>query len=227
VSEDRGWRLLFFPLGALAFGGAAYALFAFGIGHAIVLVIVGALCILTPRLKDLIRLEFGVASVKAEMQQAVADARATVEQLHLLAAELGKQIVRSAQAEGRWGGRSRAARARVTADTADALRKVGMSEEAIRVVTEVERPFLHFDYANWVADSAKPPPAEHRGRWNEFFSEHNAGIGSEPSPEVLRQFVETLGQLSIETGERLKDYEHFHNTGQHRRPHVWFEGADE
>lgn len=225
--EDRAWRLFFYPLAAIALCGSAFVLFAYGIGQSIVLVVVGALCLLAPRLKDLVKLEVGVASIKAEMAQAVADARATVEQLHLLAAELGKQIVRSAQAEGRWGGRSRKERAQVTTDTAEALRKLGMNEPAVREVIAVERPFLLFDYAGWAESSVKPAGRAETDKWNEFFARRSAGIGSEPSPEALRQFLQQLSGFSAETEERLQDYEYYFQSGMHRRPDVWLRGRDE
>ena len=225
MGEDKIWRLVFYPLGVLTLCLSVYVLFATGIGHSVVLVVVGALFLLAPRLKDLIKLEIGVASIKAEMQQAVAEARATVEQLHLLAAALGRQTIRSAQAEGRWGGRSRADRSQVALETAAAMRALGMAEQAIDDVVAAERPFVHFDYSNWAAASTTPT-REQQPRWNEFFSKHE-GIGSEPTPDELRQFLAELGQLSLEAEERLKDYEHYARTWQHRRPNVWFGGRDE
>lgn len=226
MREDRIWRLIFYPLAALALCGAAYVLFAVSIGHAVVLVIVGALFLLAPRLKDLIKLEVGVASIKAEMQQAVADARATVEQLHILAAELGKQIVRSAQAEGRWGGRTRADRGKVAEETAVALRALGMSEAAISEVVAAERPFIRFDYANWASESVKPT-SEETQRWNDFFKAHRSGIGSEPDPQKLRDFLETLSNYSEETNQRLIDYDHYSKNFHHRRREKWFAGRDD
>ena len=226
LNEGRIWRFVFYPLGVLTLCLSVYVLFANGIGHSVVLVVIGALFLLAPRLKDLIKLEIGVASIKAEMQQVVTEARATLDQLHLLAAALGKQTIRSAQAEGRWGGRSRADRSQVALDTASAMRALGMTEVAVNEVLSAERPFVRFDYAHWVTADLKPT-SEQRTKWNEFSSKHNSGIGSEPSPEELRKFLVEIDSLSAEIEERLKDYEHYVRTAQHRRPDVWFGGRDE
>jgi len=93
----------------------------------------------------------------------------------------------------------------------------------ISEVKAVEYPYLDFDYAYFVTRKLLTSlDAEGQKLWNEFYSaDKRKGIGFEPSPDELEEFLTKLGLMNEEVTGRLQDYRHFKATRTHRRPDVW------
>lgn len=108
------------------------------------------------------------------------------------------------------------------------LTNAALTEKEMADVRSVSLPFIRWRYADYVTQAVSHVnwSPEQSKAWNEFFSgDLRRGIGFEPSPQQLREFVEAHGFLNPELDERLKDYASWETSQQHRRRAVWDEYA--
>lgn len=222
---DKWWRFGFYALGA-AFLVAFAVVSIIQNGAAFLLLIAAGLALLASRLPDITKFKLTAGGLETELREALAEAQATVSQLQFLAAENAKLSLFLIQADGRWGGGGSTLKAAMRENVMSSLEKLGLTAEMIRDVQAVEKPYLHFDHANWVTHNLRPT-SENTAKWNEFFGQRSRqGIGHEHTPSELRAFLTEMNMLSEDIEGRLQDYEHYHRTDEIRRPEVWARHLD-
>ncbi|ERP98408.1 hypothetical protein Q669_19065 [Labrenzia sp. C1B10] len=228
---NKTWANVFLALSVLFLGAFGYFLWADGNGQMTSLIAV-ALCLVASRFGDLKTLKVTPGSVHAEMQSVVKEAKATIDQLHSLAISQSKFMLQMNQAEGRWGGASRAEKDRIRSEILSILVKLEVDRDAIEEVKSVEYPYQHFDYCSAVTKNLKGAsglglsPAQQE-KFNAFFSSDiRKGIGFEPSPNELEEFLQENDLIDDEVKERLLDYRQFHEHQTHRRKSDYVLGSE-
>jgi hypothetical protein len=219
---------IFFWLGLLTLAGAIAASL---VSHeaAIAAWVVGTTLLLLSLLTGGIRsLKFSTEGIEAtveEVKQIATDAHQTLEQARRLTLALGKFLVWQKAGAGRWDGPGASA-----VETGDRLLRqiaeaAGLTAAEYAEMQSAEFPFIRFDYESFVTDAAatgKSWSSEQEAAWNAHFrGPHRRGPGTEDSPSQLRAFLSQYGFVDEEVEERLKDYEHWDVTRQHRRPDTW------
>ncbi len=220
--SDAAWRNIFYAL-CVAFLGLFGYLVLYGKEGQFFTLLASLLSLLASRFNDVIKFKLSGASLEGEMREVLQEARATVSQLHLLAEELSKTILWSIQAHGRWGGTSPKTQNDMRGKVIATLKNLGVGSEKISEVVAVEYPYIDFDYAMYVTRPLNSSlQGEDRQKWNEFFSaDKRKGIGYEPKPGELEEFLKSVNLLDAETKERLEDYSYFLKHRKHRRPDQW------
>lgn len=216
--SEKTWTNIFYTLAVAFLGLFAYLLFESREGQ-LLSILAALVALLGSRMKDVLKFKFSATGIEAEMQSLLDEAKATVTQLHLLAVNQAKILLESVQAAGRWGGgSSRQDKERMRTTVVETLTRLGVERSQIEEVLAVERRYVHFDYAHAVTHDLKPTQ-DKIADWNDFFSDRKRkGIGSEPKPDELEAFLDSIGLLDWELKERLDDYRHYDQTGSHRRP---------
>jgi hypothetical protein len=216
---DKIWTNLFNVMTVAFLGLFAYLLFN-GRDGQLLSIVAALVSLIAPRMKDVLSFKISATGIEAEMRSLIDEAKATVEQLHLLAISQSKILLESVHAAGRWGGGStwedkKLMRANILAT----LEKLGVESEKIDEVLSVERRYVHFDYSHAVThDLHSRLSQENMATWNDFFSPRKRkGIGFEPGPDELETFLQGVGLLDDEVRERLEDYRHYDRTNSHRR----------
>jgi hypothetical protein len=191
----------------------------------VITLIAAALLFLMTRLPDLtiFRL-FGDKGLVAEMQRAVDEAKASVEQLHVLAELFAKISVQQIVGGSRWGGMTRKAQSDMVNGIAMGLTDIGIPALRVKAVIDWQKPPYSFDYFNIVMRAAlKSLNEKQRAAYDEWSkSFHDKGIGFEPNPVSTETFLTANGLGSDEVIARLLDYKQFYAEGTHRRPELWF-----
>ncbi len=216
---DKIWTNLFNGIAVGFLGLFAYLLFTGSDGQLLSL-LAALVSLIGSRMKDVLRFKFTATGIEAEMRSLIEEAKATLEQLHLLAIEQSKILLESVHTIGRWGGGStwkdkEVMRARILAT----LEKLDVESENIDEVLAVERRYVLFDYCQAVTHTLEEKLSPEKFvAWKEFFSSvKRKGIGSEPGPDELEAFLEKVDLLDDEVRERLEDYRYYDNKGTHRR----------
>lgn len=180
-------------------------------------------CVIGTRIADIIKFKLSAGGLEAEMKSVLKDAEVTIKQLHLLVEEFSKVTLESIQAEGRYGGgttmqKKDAKRAAIILT----LEKLGVSSERIAQIIAVEHPYIRFDYYGYIfRNFGRDFPSDKRVKLNEFSAKYNQGIGHEPSPQVIEDFLKSIDELKGEPAEWLEDYKYFLKHEEHRRPDKW------
>lgn len=226
TTADRRWRYAFYAIGIVFLTMFAVVSWQQN-GPAFVLLVAAALCFIASRLVDITKFKLSASGIEAELRDVLADAKATVVQLHFLAEQQAKFTLHLMQSEGRFGGGDPSMKSKMRAEILSMLRDVGLSQARIDEVTKVEHPWIAFDYSQWVTRRLTPPTQERSAEWNAFFhGSSRRGVGYEPSPAELRAFLGEVGTITEDVDEKLKDYDHFVQTKTHRRPEVWNQRFD-
>jgi hypothetical protein len=179
--------------------------------------------ILATRLHDIVKLDVTPTSIKAELEQKLAEAQATVKQLHEVAETFGKISVQQIQASNRMGGLKPAEKRQAIEQIMAALKAIDLSNDRINDVLLVAKPFDDFDYWSW---TSKPiwrsnDSAIQEAR-NKFFDiSTSRGIGFNPTAAATEAFLAQNNLLRGEIAERMKDWKHYLATGAHRRQNLF------
>lgn len=214
------WTNLFYVMTVAFLGLFAYLLFE-GRDGQLLSILAALVSLLGSRMREVFRFKFSATGIEAEMRSLIDEAKATLEQLHLLAINQSKILLESVQAAGRWGGGStRKDKELMRANILATLEKLGVESEKIDEVLAVERRYVHFDYCSAVThDLERRLTQENKAAWSDFFSDSKRkGIGFEPGPDELEAFLQGVSLLDDEVTERLEDYRHYDKTSTHRRP---------
>jgi hypothetical protein len=192
----------------LAFTGAGICLMA------------AALILLASRWNDVIKFSLSKSEISAEFDTFKSETNANLKQLQDLAISQSKMLLYQAAAGGRYGGVGANLKYTTRDEVVASLEALDIDQQKINEVLSIETPFLHKDYASAVVIDLGPRlTEENKPIWDEFWrNPANQGIGNEPSPERLETLLKQVDLLDDETRERLEDYRHFHETGEHRRP---------
>lgn len=185
--------------------------------------IAGAIaCLLLPHIPAMTKFKFGLGGVEAEMKQVIEDAKASVAQLHELAATQAAATIQQIAAEGRWGGgMSVRSKEDLRQQIIASLRTIGLPEERIQNVDRADEAYVLFDYVGYVVGAIKQSSLskEQKEIWQTSFKNHS--LTNPCSPRDLRAILLRMDHLSDEAEQRVLDYEHYAMTGTHRSIERW------
>lgn len=162
--------------------------------------------------------------IEAETRNVIREAKGTLAELRLVAKHFSAMFVTMMQADGRMGGGlSDDTREAMTSELLQNLRQIGLNEDEIEEVRLAERPFVLFDYAHHIRRHlGGRVSGEHRQEWDEFVKgDLQKGIGFEPTPDELEEFLGSVELLDDELLEHIEDYRFYSENSRHRRPDEW------
>jgi hypothetical protein len=211
------WTNLFYLMAVAFLGLFAYLLFYSHDGQ-LLSILAALVSLLGSRMREVLRFKFSATGIEAEMRSLIDEAKATLEQLHLLAINQSKILLESVQAAGRYGGGStQKDKELIRTSILVTLKKLGVESDKIDEVLAVERRYVRYDYCQAVTRNLTPSETN-RNAWNDFFSHSKrTGIGFEPGPDELEAFLDSVGLIDDEVKECLADYRHYDRTSTHRR----------
>jgi hypothetical protein len=212
------WANIFYMMAVTFLGLFAYLLFQ-GRDGQLLSILAALVSLLGSRMREVLKFKFSATGIEAEMRSLIDEAKATLEQLHLLAINQSKILLESVQAAGRWGGGStQKDKELMRTNILMTLKKLGVEPDKIAEVLAVEHRYVHFDYYLAVTRNLRPSETN-RSAWDDFFShDKRKGIGFEPSPDELEAFLVSVELVDDEVKEFLVDYRHYDRTSTHRRP---------
>lgn len=184
----------------------------------------GCVCLVLPHLAAMAEFEFGLAGIKGKMREVIAEAKASVTQLHDLAATLGEVIIHQMAAGGRFGGMDAKKQDEIRQKVIDLLEKLDLPDDRVKQVERADEDYVRFDYVGYVIKPITQTyqnelDEEQEAGFKELLSQHS--LASPLSPVQLRTGLAKLGVLAGEMEQRLLDYEHYCRTYKHRRPDSW------
>ncbi|MDU0361914.1 hypothetical protein RWK44_16040 [Rhizobium sp. 25PS6] len=182
-----------------------------------------AFAVLATRLRDLKNLNFGTTGIKAELEQKLAEAQATVTQLQRIAELFGKISVEQISMSNRMLGLSSEKKREFISNIDKELRAIGIPDERVKDAISSQRAFDTYDYYWWVSKAVPANPSQSElEAFTNFRQEFpHVDIGSTPSPSEVSAYLARCGITQGEGIERLKDWKHYEETGQHRRVKLW------
>lgn len=160
--------------------------------------------------------------VALKAEEAARNAEDAVRRVRGVMATLGAEAIISMVTGGRWGGNNSKDVFLRERRVMEAMAAQDVPDEDVSDIKRVIRPYVIHDYVHWISDLAgagRPP--ETNEPWKEFFTVHQ--FESPPLPEAYRAFLQGIGVMDEELDEWLKDYQHFFDTGEHRRPRMFMD----
>ncbi|MDR7377796.1 hypothetical protein J2X19_002475 [Rhodoferax ferrireducens] len=161
------------------------------------------------------------AGIEAKTREVVARAETAVEELRILAEQLGQLSLSLVKRQGRIGGYSDDEQESVKASILDTMRKVGVPESTFPAVLKDWHRFTEFDYAHYILGGNLVPQGAEPKVTEEWKQLRRHGISNLPVPAEVREFLAKHGYLAPKVEELLQDYEHYRKQRTHRRPAVW------
>jgi hypothetical protein len=187
-----------------------------------------ALCVVFGHIGSIASFKAMPTSFEAKMREVaevVDDAKATLKNLHEIAAMAGATLIDVNAGMGRFGGGTTTAmkdarRAKII----QSLKSVALSKEELALVATADKEWVAIDYcqgifAGWASQRNLTP--DEQAAWGEF-SKAWKGIGGRwPSPDECHAFMDKLTITDLVARELLEDYRYYVKHGEHRRPQVW------
>ncbi len=159
--------------------------------------------------------------IEARTREVVARAETAVEELRILAEQLGQLSLSLVKRQGRLGGYSDEEQEQIQASILDVLRKVGVPESTFPAVLKDWHRFTEFDYAHYILGGNHVPSGADPRVVAEWKQLRHRGLASIPLPAEVRGFLAKHDWLTAEVDELLTDYEHYRTHRTHRRPEIW------
>lgn len=223
---SRIWSNLFLVAGLLLLfvGAAAVLQPTIGVIRGSLLCFVALFLLFLGVIPDLQKLSVKMlgGQITAEARNAIKDARDVAEELRQFAKFFGRETLKLIVGGGRYGG-SMTAREKFLNEEAilKFLDEVGLSSKDITDVRSSVSKWHKIDYCSKIALLAQSTHhAYDKKRWDAFWQTWKR-TSDRPSPTELRAFLSDNQFDDSELLDWLKDYEHFCDTGTHRRPSAY------
>jgi hypothetical protein len=167
----------------------------------------------------------GIEAKTREMTKAVDEARVALREFHVLAEMTGSLIIELMASAGRIGGTSPDIDARRRSRIIDSLTAIGLSSEALGRVKTSDAFWVKIDYSFGVLHGIqksesrsvqlKAAAIEANRRWREE--------NLLPPPDDFEAMLREGSCTDAHILELIKDYRHYADNGEHRRPAVWLD----
>jgi hypothetical protein len=216
------FSLIFFSIAALVIWADSTSV---GVGKSGIAFLCAAFCGLVGNLDRIDTLKATPAGIEAktrEIKAVVDDARATINQLHSLAVEIGVLIVDLSAGAGRFGGAGTPQNVDERKERLIAtLKKLGVDDATMLKVRLGDQVWTSIDYFQgltngWGTNLTQEEQNEVTSLITSFHNTLNR-----PSPDECELILQRLKIDNPERWELLKDYRYYLATGQQRRPEVW------
>jgi hypothetical protein len=182
--------------------------------------IIAVLVLLIANIDKIESFKASATGVEAKTRKLVKEAETAIDEIRSMSVTLARAVFSTIESEGRFGGAGRddekqAIKDQVLAD----LKKLGATKAQIDQVRDVSYPFACFDYAHNICRNIRPS-TDKAAHWARFWEDHK-GIGKQPSPAALREFLQAIGHLDTQRAQLVDDYAHYAEHKTHRSPERW------
>jgi hypothetical protein len=188
----------------------------------------GAFLTFVVRLGDIAELSLG--PVKAKMRETIAEANATIDQLHKIAANSAKVTLTDLMGGNFIGAVALEKRLDLHDQLIDSLKEIGVSDVLVADADEMWKRGIGLIYHRKIGEilsreeASKAESSKARDKvYKEFQSLMNFKKWQAPSPEEIEGFLTLKGCLTAEMREWTDDYRHFRKTGEIRRREMFAE----
>lgn len=160
------------------------------------------------------------SGIEARTRDVIAKAESTLDELQLLARNVGELTLSLVMRSGRIGGYDDDEQDKIKGSVLGVLRKVGIHEAEFPEILAEWNRFIEFDYSHAILGGHLVPEnaPNAMGEWKAL---RRGSVADAPTPNEIREFLTKHGFMTDQLEEYLLDYEHFRQHKQHRRPEVW------
>ncbi len=180
--------------------------------------------------------KFKAAGIEAELRTAVDEANATIEQLRAVATSIAKSSLSTSIAAPFWGGLPTSKRVVLDYSTIQALKEIGVSSSQLDDACDLWRRGMGIVFHNAVR-SRMPhqvnghtvnldATAEQKETGKEFEGLMEFKSWTSPSSTAIHDFLLARSMITPEIEEIIKDYAHFEQTSELRRPEAFVAFSD-
>jgi hypothetical protein len=160
------------------------------------------------------------SGIEARTREVLKKAEHTVSELQILARIVGEVALSLVKRSGRLGGYEDDEAERIKSGVLSALKEIGVTEEEFDDVLRDWHRLTQFDYVLYILGHSTVPRGfdDHRviKEWKALRS-----FESLSTPGQVRAFLKEWRLLTDERAEYLRDFEHYVERKEHRRPDVW------
>ncbi|HEY8085518.1 MAG TPA: hypothetical protein VIE69_07935 [Methylophilaceae bacterium] len=167
--------------------------------------------------------EFKASStgIEAKTREVIAKAEDTLNELQILATQVGALTLSLVKRSGRIGGYAEEEQMQIKDNILAVLKQLGVKEsEHPELLTEWHK-FTEFDYFHGIIGNSRTPINIGPEAETESILLLGRGLENIPSPAEIEAFLSKHSLMNEVKAELLKDYEHYRNQKVHRRPEVW------
>jgi hypothetical protein len=167
---------------------------------------------------------FVFGPLRAQMREEVSRARATIEQVQNLAADLSGIALTSVQESGRLGGSSQKERFDARATVVNRLKDLGLSDDQIGNTTRRFNDYVEMDMKYKLMDQLRASDQNNTDRNKKMaacFNLNQGGFLPRQTSEI-KSCIEANMAVNDDTNELFLDLEYFEKTQNLRRPEVFF-----
>ncbi len=179
--------------------------------------------ILATRLEDITKVTLSATGLAADLREKLRETEATLAQLQHMAELFSRLIIGQIGSAGRIGGMNAAQQRDHLAQIESGLKEINVPAERVEEIMSAQDLYYNFDYYHWVTrcisnsqdERVKSAVAEFKNKYPDN------GVGSQPTPAQVEDFLQENGWLKGELAERLSDWKHYSTTRSHRRFEEW------
>ena len=159
--------------------------------------------------------------IEAKTREVLQRAEITLNELQILAQQVGAVTLSLVKRNGRLGGYSDAEETEIKRSVLSVLKQVGIQESEFPKILDEWHKITDFDYAHYILGGNTIPDGAAPEALKEWKELRAGGIVKIPTPDEIKRFLESNGFIKPELHERIKDYEYYLNVRKHRRPEIW------
>jgi hypothetical protein len=210
-----GWAVFSTPAGDWSNGRIGLAFLA-----AIFCALIGNL----ERIESIKATISGIEAKTREAKAVVAEAKQAIDSLHRLAEMTGTMLIEMIAGEGRWGGTETDLKAEQRAHVLETLGAIGLPSDAIRRAAAADARWVKIDYSLGIMRRIRESDAcsaELKSLEETLMKRWNGPEHFRPEPADFDRMLLEAPSEDPELRELLRDYHHYCDRSDHRRPDVW------
>lgn len=189
----------------------------------VVSAILAALLLVAANSDRIAKIRAGASGFEAETRAVIDEARATIEQLRLVAKIAIQASLSLVMRTGRWGGFSHDEKENIHRATSVALDQLAVPAAEQEEIFQEWHTVTRFDYSHLLLGRHTIPTqvqanTDLHAEWSAL---REGGFANVPSPDSIEHFLRKAGMLDDEAQQLLKDYRYYQIHERHRRPEVW------
>ncbi len=163
--------------------------------------------------------EFSYAGFSGKTRDLIKQTENTLSELQSLAIIVAKATLSLVKRSGRMGGYGDDEEEKLKKDLLVVLEEIGIPKDRYAEALQDWHQLTKFDYVHVILGIYHAPV----GFDTEMLTERKdlSSIEDLPTPDRVREFLTKWGVLTPDREEWIRDYEHYIEKGEHRRPEKW------
>ena len=169
------------------------------------------------------KIRAGATGFEAETRAIIDEARATIEQLRVVAKIAVQANLALVMRGNRWGGFSHQEKEEVRRISVAALTLIGVSPAEQEAMFREWHSVVRYDHVYFLLGRhTVPKQVQGNGELQtEWGALRNVSFDNVPISDMVERFLNKAGMLDDEARELLEDYRFYETHARHRRPEVW------